>query len=74
MNGSILGRGADLILIDDPIKATDALSQAERRRGNEAFDKTLRTRLNQKITGAIAIIMQRLHEQARAFGVSQWSP
>lgn len=63
MNGSILGRGADLILIDDPIKATDALSQAERRRVNEAFDNTLRTRLNQKLTGAIVIIMQRLHEE-----------
>ena len=62
MNGSILGRGADLILIDDPIKATDALSEAERRRVNEAFDNTIRTRLNDKVRGAIVIIMQRLHE------------
>src|SRR5829696_2096964 len=34
MGGSILGRGADLIIVDDPIKPGDALSQAERRRVN----------------------------------------
>jgi predicted phage terminase large subunit-like protein len=62
MSGSILGRGADLIVIDDPIKATDALSEKERRRVNEAFNNTLYSRLNDKRTGAIVIIMQRLHQ------------
>ena len=62
MGGSILGRGADLIIIDDPIKADRALSSAERRRVNEAFDSTIFTRLNDKKAGAIVIIMQRLHE------------
>lgn len=62
MGGSILGRGADLIIVDDPINAIDALSKAERRRVNEVFDNTLYTRLNDKRTGAIVIIMQRLHE------------
>ena len=62
MNGSILGLGADVAILDDPIKATDALSQAERRRVNDAFDNTILTRLNDKRTGAIVIIMQRLHE------------
>ncbi|AMJ61097.1 hypothetical protein AXW83_13060 [Bosea sp. PAMC 26642] len=62
INGSILGRGADIMIIDDPIKATDAMSEKERRRVNEAFDNTLQTRLNDKRTGAIVIIMQRLHE------------
>lgn len=61
MGGAILGRGADLIVIDDPIKGVDALSQAERRRVNEAFDSTLLTRLNDKQRGAIVIVMQRLH-------------
>lgn len=61
MVGAVLGRGADLIVIDDPIKAVDALSQAERRRVNEAFDNTLLTRLNDKRHGAIVIVMQRLH-------------
>ena len=61
MGGAVLGRGADLIVIDDPIKGVDALSRAERRRVNEAFDTTLLTRLNDKRRGAIVIVMQRLH-------------
>ena len=61
MGGAVLGRGADLIVIDDPIKAVDAFSKAERRRVNEAFDNTLLTRLNDKRRGAIVIVMQRLH-------------
>ncbi len=60
--GSVLGRGADLIIVDDPIKATDALSAAERRRVAEFYDNTLYTRLNDKSSGAIVIIMQRLHQ------------
>ncbi len=60
--GSLLGRGADLIVIDDPIKASDVYSAAERRRVCEFYDNTLYTRLNDKSTGAIVIVMQRLHE------------
>ena len=62
IGGSVLGRGADLIIIDDPIKAQDALSEAERRRVNLFYDNTVYTRLNQKTRGAIIIVMQRLHE------------
>ena len=62
VGGAVLGRGADLIIVDDPIKATDALSAAERRRVAEFYDNTLYTRLNDKRTGAIVIIMQRLHQ------------
>ena len=63
VGGSVLGRGADLIVIDDPIKGLDAaLSQAERRRVAEFYDNTLYGRLNDKTTGAIVLVMQRLHE------------
>ena len=62
VGGTILGRGADLIIIDDPIKAQAALSAAERRKVNEFYDNTLYTRLNDKGRGAIVIVMQRLHE------------
>lgn len=62
VGGSVLGRGADLIVVDDPIKALDALSRAERQRVAEFYDNTLQTRLNQKLTGAIVIVMQRLHQ------------
>jgi predicted phage terminase large subunit-like protein len=63
IGGSVLGRGADLIVIDDPIKGLDAaLSQAERRRVTEFYDSTLYSRLNDKVNGAIVIVMQRLHQ------------
>jgi predicted phage terminase large subunit-like protein len=75
VGGSILGRGADLIMVDDPIKATDALSAAERRRVAEFYDNTLYTRLNNKQTGAIVIIMQRLHQDdlvGHVLGKDEW--
>ena len=62
VGGGILGRGADVIVVDDPIKALDALSQAERRRVAEFYDNTLITRLNDKRAGAVVLIMQRLHQ------------
>jgi len=62
-NGGVLtGRGADLILIDDPSKPEEALSTALRRACNEWYDHTLYSRLNDKRYGRIVIIMQRLHE------------
>src|SRR5438270_13012519 len=62
-NGGVLtGRGADIILIDDPLKPEEALSDAQRRAANEWFSHTLYSRLNNKRTGGIVIIMQRLHE------------
>jgi predicted phage terminase large subunit-like protein len=62
-NGGVLtGRGADIILIDDPLKPKEALSDTQRQAANEWFSHTLYSRLNNKRTGAIVIIMQRLHE------------
>jgi predicted phage terminase large subunit-like protein len=60
--GVLTGRGADLILIDDPSKPEEALSDARRNATNEWFLNTLYSRLNDKCRGAIVIIMQRLHE------------
>jgi predicted phage terminase large subunit-like protein len=57
----LTGRGADIIIIDDPLKADDALSEVRRRSVNEWYDNTLRSRLNSQETGAIVIVMQRLH-------------
>lgn len=61
MTGSILGRGADIIIIDDPMRGEAAYSEAERRRVKEVFDGTISTRLNDKEKGAIVLVMQRLH-------------
>src|SRR3984893_7604041 len=60
--GVLTGRGADLILIDDPSKPEEALSDARRNATNEWLLNTLYSRLNDKCHGAIVIIMQRLHE------------
>src|SRR5215471_12209811 len=60
--GVLTGRGADLILIDDPLKPEEALSDARRQATNEWYDHTLHSRLNDKRRGAIVIIMQRLNE------------
>src|SRR5215469_12220944 len=62
VGGALTGRGADIIMIDDPLKPEDALSKALRQAGNEWFVNTLYSRLNDKRSGAIVIIMQRLHE------------
>jgi predicted phage terminase large subunit-like protein len=59
--GVLTGRGADIIIIDDPLKADDALSEPRRRSVNEWYDNTLRSRLNSQEKSAIIIVMQRLH-------------
>jgi predicted phage terminase large subunit-like protein len=62
VGGVLTGRGADFIIIDDPLKPSDAMSESRRVAANEWFDGTLYSRLNDKTEGAIVIIMQRLHE------------
>ncbi|MEQ9015744.1 MAG: phage terminase large subunit [Marinovum algicola] len=62
IGGTLTGRGADLILLDDPLKAEDAASQNARRRVRDWYTSTLATRLDDKRRGVIVLIMQRLHE------------
>ena len=61
VGGTLTGRGADWIIIDDPIKPTDALSDVQRKKVNDWYGNTLYSRLNDKRTGKILLIMQRLH-------------
>ncbi len=73
--GVLTGRGADIILIDDPLKPEEALSEAQRQAANEWYDHTLYSRQNDKRRGAIVIIMQRLHEDdlvGHVLGQEQW--
>jgi predicted phage terminase large subunit-like protein len=62
VDGTATGDGGDIIIIDDPISAQDALSATIRATANEWFDGTMSTRLNDPKTGAYIIIMQRLNE------------
>ena len=61
VGGVVTGRGADVIIVDDPMKADDALSDARRQAVHGWYDNTLRSRLNSQEQGAIIVIMQRLH-------------
>jgi predicted phage terminase large subunit-like protein len=62
VGGVLTGRGADIIVLDDPMKADDALSETSRKAVHMWFDNTLRSRLNDKANGCIIIVMQRLHQ------------
>lgn len=55
------GKFSGAIVIDDPIKPEDALSDLKRERVNSRFENTIRNRVNSRNT-PIIIIMQRLHE------------
>jgi len=75
VGGSFTGRGSDLIIVDDPLKAADAISDTQRQHVNDWFDDTLYTRLNNKQTGCIIVIMQRLHEDdlvGHVLGKEHW--
>lgn len=61
LDGTLTGRGGDLIIIDDPLKPIDALSQVKRERVNDWYYNTLLSRLDDKKNGAIILVMQRLH-------------
>ena len=61
IGGPLTGRGGDLFIIDDPLKAEDAYSDVRRAGVNEFFDTTLYSRLDSKANDKIIIVMQRLH-------------
>lgn len=62
VGGTVTGFGADIIIVDDCLKAEDARSEAARAEVKAWFDGTLATRLNSPGGGAIISIAQRLRE------------
>ena len=61
IGGTLTGLGGDLFIIDDPQKPIDAQSATRRDSLNQWFSNTLLSRLDNKRTGAIIIVMQRVH-------------
>jgi predicted phage terminase large subunit-like protein len=61
VGGTLTGRGGNLIIIDDPLKPAEAMSETKRAAVSEWYDTTLSSRLDSKIGDAIVLIMQRLH-------------
>ena len=61
VGGTLTGRGSNIIIIDDPLKPSEAYSASAREAANQWFANTLLSRLDDKQTGAIVIVMQRVH-------------
>jgi len=59
--GQLTGRGGDIIIIDDPLKAEDAHSETARTKCAEWVRTTLMSRFDNPATGAVVLVMQRLH-------------
>lgn len=60
VGGPLTGRGADVIVVDDPHKADDFGSTTALSRVREWFDGALLSRLDDKASGRIVIVMQRI--------------
>ncbi|MEO6709510.1 MAG: phage terminase large subunit [Planctomycetota bacterium] len=61
VRGSLTGRGADSIIVDDPCKPDDALTDALRNEVNDWYKTTLLSRRDDKRHSSLIIVMQRLH-------------
>ncbi|MFN3877215.1 MAG: phage terminase large subunit [Brevundimonas sp.] len=62
VGGTVTGIGAHLIIVDDLMKASDSAYPEARAKAKRFVDETLMSRLDDKKTGAVVAIMQRLHE------------
>jgi len=63
VGGTSTGKGGNRLVVDDPLNPKEAASDVLRERANTWFDQTFYSRLDDKKTGAIVVIMQRLHEK-----------
>ena len=62
IDGTLTGLGGNLIIIDDPIKLGDAMSEAVRERVIEWYRSTLLSRGDDKTKTRIVVVMQRVHQ------------
>jgi predicted phage terminase large subunit-like protein len=62
ITGTFTGRGGDLVIIDDPLNATEAHSKASRQKVIDWYSGNAATRHDDKHKGAFIVVMQRLHE------------
>lgn len=57
------GLGGNCLILDDPISEEESRSSKEREERNKFIRQTLMTRLDNKVTDPIIIVMQRLHDK-----------
>lgn len=61
IEGALTGRGGDYFIVDDPMKAMDASFEGRLQSVNNWVSDTLLSRLDDKTTGRVILVMQRLH-------------
>jgi hypothetical protein len=74
VGGTLTGRGGNIIIVDDPLKPEEAMSECRRSDVNDWFYSTLYSRLNSKRDDVIILILQRLHVEDLAGYVLQKRP
>jgi len=63
VGGQATGEGGDFVVADDPHNAPEVHNEKRRRAVLLWWDQAMSTRCNDPRTGAMVIVMQRLHEQ-----------
>ncbi|CAN5123401.1 phage terminase large subunit [soil metagenome] len=61
VHGAVTGQGYDFIVIDDPIKASSAYSETERRSVEDAYSSAIANRWRNPAKGVLVVVMQRVH-------------
>jgi hypothetical protein len=62
VTGAVTGKGAHLIIVDDPLKAIDAKSESERNKVYDWLKGSLMSRFDNPAEGRMIVIHQRLHQ------------
>lgn len=62
IGGSITGRGADFIVVDDALEIKEYANDIKREQVNAIFDSEITSRLNNPRQGRILVVAHRLHE------------
>jgi len=60
-NASVMGRGADFIILDDAQTPSEVMSLTERHKARIIYDSSVSSRLNDRRTGSFINVTQRLH-------------
>lgn len=63
VGATLTGRGADIIIVDDPLKASEGHSPTARQSCIDWFNSTVHTRFNHPKKGKVIVVAQRLHAE-----------
>jgi hypothetical protein len=63
ITGTSTGKGANFLILDDPLNPGQAVSEAERKTAIRFMQHTWPSRLNDKKNDVSIVVMQRLHEE-----------